>query len=421
MAKFLPLEEAAKLLGISVDELSEARENNHIHGYRDGTSWKFKDEEVERYKNERAAGGKSKSSGESDLLRVPGLLDDDDDESVLVSDDDSGLGSGMGSSLGPGSSGKGKKSSTIIGVEGGKTEGKRASDSDLMIAGDLGSGSDNVLSGGSSGKMIKPPHDSDVELIAADDGSDVKIVPGGTSGLLGEPHESELKLDLNPSSTGSGTGELGGSSGDSLGIGSSDLEDEEDLSLGDDEDLVLSGSGTGSDVTMGGSDTGINLAKPSDSGLLLDDEALDLGSVSSLELPEDDEGLELEDEPIVKKDEEFLLSPADAGVDDGEETSGSQIIELDPTFTEAVEITEPGALEPEEDAIAVGPTGDVQYVSARPETPYSVYNVFFLGVTVVFLAVCGILMLDMVRNMWHTDTAKQNPVASMLLDTFKNM
>ena len=55
--KFVDLETAAKELGISVDKLSEMRERNEIRGFRDGATWKFKPEDVERLKGSIEAGG----------------------------------------------------------------------------------------------------------------------------------------------------------------------------------------------------------------------------------------------------------------------------------------------------------------------------------------------------------------------------
>ena len=51
--KFVDLNEAAQLLGLSQDELIEARSSGELHGYRDGASWKFKPEEIERFASER--------------------------------------------------------------------------------------------------------------------------------------------------------------------------------------------------------------------------------------------------------------------------------------------------------------------------------------------------------------------------------
>ena len=48
MSKLIPMEEAAKILGLSVDKLNELRSNNEVFGYRDGSTWKFKMSELER-------------------------------------------------------------------------------------------------------------------------------------------------------------------------------------------------------------------------------------------------------------------------------------------------------------------------------------------------------------------------------------
>jgi excisionase family DNA binding protein len=98
MSKFVPLDEAARTLGVSPEDLVEAIRSNKIHGYRDGSSWKFKEEEIQRFAQDRDAG----DSG----IDVPDLLgDDEDDESILLSEE--GLGSQRGSStiIGGGGSG----------------------------------------------------------------------------------------------------------------------------------------------------------------------------------------------------------------------------------------------------------------------------------------------------------------------------
>ncbi|MCR9291938.1 MAG: helix-turn-helix domain-containing protein, partial [bacterium] len=48
MSNFVPLEEAAKKLGVSSEEVVEMISRREIFGYRDGTSWKFKPEEIQR-------------------------------------------------------------------------------------------------------------------------------------------------------------------------------------------------------------------------------------------------------------------------------------------------------------------------------------------------------------------------------------
>ncbi len=129
------------------------------------------------------------------------------------------------------------------------------------------------------------------------------------------------------------------------------LADDDDLVIADDDDdLVISNAG--SDISVAG-DSGINLMSPSDSGLSLESEPLDLAgsSISALDL-----GAELSDGGSsgsgigsgsgggsgsmvdFQADEEFQLSPSGVGLDADIE-SGSQVIEVEDSeaIGEAVE------------------------------------------------------------------------------------
>ena len=44
--KFIELQELAALLGISADDISDMRSRGEVYGYRDGSTWKFKIEDV---------------------------------------------------------------------------------------------------------------------------------------------------------------------------------------------------------------------------------------------------------------------------------------------------------------------------------------------------------------------------------------
>jgi hypothetical protein len=44
-----------------------------------------------------------------------------------------------------------------------------------------------------------------------------------------------------------------------------------------------------------------------------------------------------------------------------------------------------------------------------------------LALSAMLMVACGTVMFDLLRNMWHTDAANHNPIASTLLDMFKNM
>ena len=69
MANYLSLEEAAKELGISTERLVELRSQGQVRGFRDGASWKFPDNEIERLKDDMdaLAGGSNVDLGGEDL------------------------------------------------------------------------------------------------------------------------------------------------------------------------------------------------------------------------------------------------------------------------------------------------------------------------------------------------------------------
>jgi len=52
MSKLIPLDEAASILGMTVEQITELRSNHEIFGYRDGQNWKFKMTELERVAGE---------------------------------------------------------------------------------------------------------------------------------------------------------------------------------------------------------------------------------------------------------------------------------------------------------------------------------------------------------------------------------
>jgi excisionase family DNA binding protein len=488
MAKFLELNDAAQMLGVPPDKLVEMRSNGEIRGFRDGASWKFKEDEIERMKEEMSAAGGSiedelGSADEGSVLDFDDLTPADDDESVLVSEEELGHSSE-------------KTSSTIIGKKGSAEE----ADSDLKLAKDapgsdleLADGSELSLasdSGGSDVAFLPESEGTDLNLSSAADldselsleepdggsgvGSDVTLVPGvgesdvalvpdpgsdkGAPTEAGRPDsdiladDSELTLD-GPGSGGAGNLELGADTGLGSAISDLDMALDSELALSDDDDIVLSGSGTGSDLSLSAADSGINLSSPTDSGLSLeadsginlqsptdsglslDEEPLDLGgsSISSLELPEDDEIVGLDDaldgldagdnsSAPVKKDEEFLLSPSDEMFMD-ESDSGSQVIALEdseafdqdgatlgqPDAGQAL-LAETAGLEQQLDSLDSGGTPATPVSASMPtpasvtpdapETPYTIWNVLGLLLIIMFLSLSGVLMTDMMKNMW---------------------
>jgi hypothetical protein len=456
--KFVDLKEAAKILGVTPEELVDMRSQGEIFGYRDGASWKFKIEEVERVASERSAAGKSSTGSsilgggddeEFDFLTGSGPGSavsniHESSDSVLVSEDPA-----EGSAV--------ARQSTVIGKG---PSGRSAEDSDLKLADDESALSGErprgpSLSGNELAKELaaesegaaEDEYDLASESISLDSStSDIKVQPQDGSDVLG---------DVQLVSAGSGTGVMGDAAAadsmqldvvggsDALKIDESALDDD---SISLDASEMKQGPGTGSDVTVSPGDSGINLRSPTDSGLSLDEEPLDLGGsgLDSLELPEEEEVITLEDEADadmatqLKADEAFSLSPVEGNVDDDD--SGSQVIALEDSAAfdqNAATMLNQGSPLLAEGAFAetqqvpqfdmtgmgmtpglmVGPGMQAQptYVVQPPqEAPYSLLNVLSLMGTAAVLAISGMLMWDLMLNLWSAPTG--SPVSSGIMD-----
>jgi hypothetical protein len=275
--------------------------------------------------------------------------------------------------------------------------------------------------------------DAEEPTAKADAGSDLSLSADADLSLGGE---DELSME-----TDSGT-ELQGDS-------SIDLSD-------DDDDLVLGGSGSGSDITIGASDSGISLMDPADSGLSLEGDALELGGSAvgeeSLVLGEDDmimlgddTGADTTAPTQLKSDDDFLLTPLEEAEDESE--SGSQVIALDDAGagldqSAATMLAEGDAgmamLEEdpaEAETLVGGPAAGAAGVAALaatpqvaggavmqpaiPEAPYSIWNVLSLFVCIFVLSFTGMLMYDVVRQIWSWDGV--HPVNSGMMDSIINM
>lgn len=268
--KYLSLEEAAAVLGVTTDELIRSREKGEVRGFADRGTWKFRSEDVAELKRRR----QTDSSPE-----VP-LLDDEDEAETLmgnpplqefassVFDEDDGV----------------NESETIV-----RKGSKPASDSDVrLVLGDpssrlSGSSADlPVMSGPGSDSDIRlvgedlshvgPGSDSDVKLIGSgDSSSEVELVDSDSDVRLTAGSDSDVKL-VDSSSIDSGI---------SL-VSSGSLFDEDDsITLPGDSGIRLAG------------DSGIGTRRPADSGISLEgssskflagDSGLRLGGDSSFKL-----------------------------------------------------------------------------------------------------------------------------------------
>ena len=156
--KFVDLEEAAQILGVTPDTLSEMRDRREVHGYRDGSSWKFKQEDIERVKADRDA---AREEGEFAEL-------DEDPDSILLSEVELGA---SGEST----------SSTIIGGKSGKAN---SPDSDIQLA--------------------QPKHDSNVDLdaplVSEDQAGGSDVLAAGATAVVRRPFSPGAMLRLLDSS-----------------------------------------------------------------------------------------------------------------------------------------------------------------------------------------------------------------------------
>lgn len=434
--KFIDLEAAARELGISADKLTEMRENNEIRGFRDGATWKFKPEDVEQLKGTIAAGG-------SDLN-----LDDRDDSTTLPDAPDSIL----LSEVELGASGP-VGSSTVIGqsaTRDASEEEFKATVEDLessSLSLSVNAGDSLILSDDDGSSESKPENITDAASDVLGGESSKSMADAGSEIQLSGSDSLSLDLDLSGSDVASSpTTAAAEAAGDIQAEGdtASNTESEDSaISVTDDEDVLVLG-GTGSDV-VGASDSGISLSDPADSGISL--EASDvglggsaLGSDDSLLLGEEDlvsvgsESGVGSSPSQLQQDDDFLLTPLEDAMGDDSESS-SQVIALDDpdsgfdpasaTVMEGGGDVDLAMLEGDEEGggaatLIQAPTE--QIVIQQPivrELPYSVWNLLSLFVCIVLLAVSGMLMYDLVRQVWSWEGV--HPVNSGLMDAIIGM
>ena len=493
MAAYLPLAEAAAKLGIAPERLVELRSSGELRGFRDGTSWKFPEGEIQRLQQEVAEGrsltddfgdsgmslgdpiNQSASSSGSDLELD--LSTDASDESVDVSLVPSGsavLGAAAGSGTGSGvmmdlddlqiagSAVSHGSDIELAGIDEGGAEGGSGTGTGSGLELELDDDSGDDVLGGESLSL-----DSDLKLDSAVSGESLDENPPSASGMVSGDVLSELDMLAGGGGSGLATGGKSGVGGSGLGsdldlsdiagddVGSAiddALADDDDLIIADDDDdLILDAAG--SDISIAG-DSGINLMSPSDSGLSLENEPLDLAgsSISALDL-----GAELADSGSAigskaradgsaidfQTDEEFQLSASGVHVEDGD--SASQVIDVEDSdasqpsvgfdaggsdafedggvfgdadggfaeapagdgFGEDADAADGFGVDPNSNAAPVG----AGYAAAY-EIPFTLLQTVGLVLILCIMSLGGMLMTDLIRNMW-TYTEPAAPVSSL--------
>ncbi len=329
MAQFYTLEEAARVLGMSPEDLKQKAQHREVRAFMDSGSWQFRVADIDELARRRGLGSDPELSLSDLELDVPdGSGSDEIDLSEfqlgtakadLASKTTDLAASGSGSDehdvqfddlslpAGPLSS----SSSTIIGM---KQGGKQPSDSDVRLVPErpLKDASDSDVRMMPAGAH-NLPSDSDVTLVNDNSESDMDALayPGdkpakpGRAGSSGEVSmfeaepESGSDFELMPSQDIASA--LEPESGSDFELTALDVSDEF-------EATPLAGP-SDSDVTAAQpSASGINLARPSDSGINLQGVGgFDLSQADSIELaPLDD------DEPARPAPKKAAPKPAPA-------------------------------------------------------------------------------------------------------------
>jgi hypothetical protein len=304
MAQFYSLEEAARLLGMSADELKAKAQSRDIRAFQDRGTWQFRRGDIDEMARRRGLGSDPDLSLSDLDLEIP---PDSDDDVLNLNEYQAGGRTDSGErdmllddlSVPPPLTGS---SSTIIGM---KPTGKQPSDSDVKVVPNQGS------RGASDSDVRLAPHsrpsDSDVTLVA-EDSSDFPTPRPGAKTPVFDPGETTLR----PSP-------MLGSSGEVRAVGGTDeseVDSDSDFELtpssvidalqpdsgsdfeltaldaSDEFEAAAPRSPSDSDVTNAlAPSSGVNLGRPTDSGINLLGGTFDLGSEDSIELAplEDDE------------------------------------------------------------------------------------------------------------------------------------
>ena len=309
MSKLIPMEQAAQMLGMSLEQINELRSNQEIFGYKDGGTWKFKMTELERV---------------ADNLGVT--------LGGAEADGDGGIVGDIASAAGLGGIAGG-----IAGALSGKAKDSKDSFDDL----DFGDSEELLLDDDSSGDSmeLEIDEDSSVELMQSGRSSDIftdlsedgvtledsgllasgtskdidkkddELLVGGSDVNLGD--SGSLKL-VSDSSSAIGDSEIGLSESGmlDLGTGSEVLDDDDQLSFGESDISLASGS---SKKLKGGEDTGSDVlsGEEAKSGSPSDTGKMGGGGSDDLLLAEDD----LFEDDLVIQDSASFDDSSDLGSD----------------------------------------------------------------------------------------------------------
>jgi hypothetical protein len=121
---------------------------------------------------------------------------------------------------------------------------------------------------------------------------------------------------------------------------------------------------------------------------------------------------------------DFQLTPLGEGAEDDEERDSSQVIALDELTEESggaplgVGTGESGMLGAEDFGVGLTPGAMPVGVVSTVETPFSMFNILGLAGCLVLLSLSGMMVFDLLRNMWSWDGV--TPLNSSLLESVLN-
>ena len=429
MSNLIPLEQAAKMLGLAPERVVEMISKKQMYGYRDGNSWKFKTQEIERVADELGLELPNLSDDEDDGFSLSDSSINDDliledssseDEDFELSDDLDSL-APVAKSAKPAPKKPAADDDSSVDLSDSSDLILQDSGDDLKLTGkDKGKNKESAKSAVGEEDDLLLFGDSSLEL-AAESSKKIKKTDSGV-------HDSDLLLSDDPSGS---TGKLlkamkdrVGDSKDEISLNEEELFDD-DLKLGDsdsledsidlgsdyeDSDIVLDDSDSSSELVLETNEKGISLS-PNDSGIQLAD-SLQLGGsdIDELELPDDDmvslnEAANADAATFLQEDD-FNLTPfEDKEADDA---SGSQVIALEDSdlFASDSESTllndKDMEAQPQLVSEALTPSGNVpaQVVVGSPELPFTLWQVLSLGFTASILVVGLPVIFDTARNLW---------------------
>lgn len=356
--KYYDVQTTAAILGITPAEVNQLRERNVLRGFRDGATWKFRVEDVHNLQRQM----RSQASPAAESASV---------EEVLAAEPER-------------SPGDASSSGSVLGLDAGRSPG----DTDLRL---------------------RPEPEDELQLVDAEPGQVHAPIPRS------EPEEEEI-IPL-------AEGDFALSDPSVAEISTPTPEygtEEHDIMLVSD-----SAPAGGSDVKIG-HDSGISLLSPHDSGLSLEDQQLGLAEEEedAISLGQDDMltiAADSVDTSLARPDTEFRLTPTDDeyGLEDSE--SASQVIALAPegVSAESPTLVAEEGLGPMFDELsgevapvvpgvgmapAVAPVAGSELPTpaavALPEAPYGTLAMVMLTLTTLVLVVAGMMVVDLVRNMW---------------------